>query len=122
MTVLTAVLRPIVKRSVFVTPLAVSRTEYCPGGASGPRVLPAHMMSPGKSRAFGYRMSHVKRFIPCFTAGRGAAGAGCRHRCPQPAAGAAFVGWPGAPVNVRITDPCASRMSMVTLSAAALRK
>src|SRR5260221_14718131 len=64
----------IVKGCVFVWPPAVSRTWYCPGGAAGPRTPPAHMISPLKSFASGYRVSHTNRFSPCFTGGGGGGG------------------------------------------------
>jgi len=47
------VFRRISNRCVRLTPPAVNLTAYCPGGACGPRVEPAHMISPGNSRALG---------------------------------------------------------------------
>ena len=45
-------LREMVNDCVCVSPAAVRRTWYVPGGAIGPRVLPAQRIMPGKSFAF----------------------------------------------------------------------
>ena len=96
-----------VKSRVLVSPLALTRTPYFPGGDAGPRCgCAAHMIMPGKDD--GAFLPQIPREAVHALARRRRAVAAPTPKPPPPAAaGTAAAGPSAVPVKVRSTLPAA---------------